>query len=106
MDDEPTLPRPNDDPDRLKKLREDARKRLDTEARQPEYPVPAPVYGGAPPPPPIPSKRWTMRGLLILGAVLLFGILAWISGRVIVPMPVYGGPPLPGPQPPSAEPRK
>lgn len=106
MDDEPTLPRPNDDPDRLKKLREDARKRLDAESHEPEYPMPAPAYGGPTLPAPMRSKSWTMRGLLIVAAAILAGFIAWFVGRVVVPMPVYGGPPMPGPNPPSAEPRK
>src|SRR5579863_4980463 len=92
MEDEadPRLPRPIEDPDRLRKLRQQARQRLDQEG-SPSYPVygAAPVYGG----PPVP-RRWTVRGLLMVAGALLLGVLAWIFGRIVRPAPVYGGPPI------------
>jgi hypothetical protein len=83
---DPILPRPPDDPERLRRLREEASRRLE----QPAYPPPpAPVYGGAP----IVRRRWALRGVLIALLAAVAGIVAWLVGRVIVPAPVYGGPP-------------
>jgi hypothetical protein len=98
MEDEadPRLPRPIEDPGRLRNLREQARKRLNEEG-SPAYPAygAAPVYGG----PPV-RRRWTVRGLLMVAGALLLGVLAWIFGRIVRPVPVYGGPPV---QPPPYE---
>ncbi len=106
-DSDARLPRSPDDPDKVRRLREDALRRLEEEERS----SPAPVYGG---PPPFRgggsiTRRRTLGGL-ILGALGVVGAgVAWLfRGRRIVPpdfaltgpqAPVYGGPPIPMPQP-------
>jgi len=95
-DSDPPLPRSTDDPDNLRRLREDALRRLEQE----KHPSPAPVYGGPPQVDP-PTRRWTLRGLLLLLAGIIGGIVAlWFGVRRIV-APVYGGPPPQQTNPPA-----
>jgi hypothetical protein len=68
---------------------------------QEERPAPMPVYGG---PPqfdgggPV-SRRWTLKGILLLLGGIIGALLAlWYGTRKTV-APVYGGPPAPNPQP-------
>src|ERR1700691_4975239 len=91
-DSQPPLPRRPDDPENLERLRKEARGRLDKEERPP-----APVYGGAP----IVTRRWTLRGLVLLVLGALAAIAAWFWFGVRPPATVYGGPPLPVPPEPS-----
>lgn len=92
-------PDPTPDPENLRRLREQAQRRLEQEAIQ--QPYPAPVYGS----PPIPPRWFTAKRLVfaLLGALL--AAVAWftLSGRNpwVNPAPVYGGPPPPSPQPPA-----
>jgi hypothetical protein len=84
-----------EDPEKLQRLREEARRNLAREER-----MPAPVYGG--PPLPSPKPGWTRKGVLFAIVALIAGILAWMGFRRPVspvgPMAVYGGPP-PEPRP-------
>jgi hypothetical protein len=90
--DQPPLPRPPDDPENLNRLREEARRRMEAESLRD---VPRPVYGG----PPIVTRRWTLRGILLLIAGAIAAISAAIWGYQKVAVPVYGGPPVPTPVP-------
>jgi ferric-dicitrate binding protein FerR (iron transport regulator) len=86
------MPRPAGDPENLRRLQEEAKRRLDRELA----PTPRPVYGG----PPRPTRRWAVRGLVIAAAALVAAILAWFMGRrSIAPVAVYGGPPSREPRP-------
>lgn len=97
----PNLPKPPEDPARLRELREIAVRRLDGEMGG--APLPAPVYGS----PPLPRRSWTLRGLLILLGIVLAGLLAWMFGRrPPIPVAVYGGPPAPQPPPPEPAPEQ
>jgi hypothetical protein len=108
---------PSRDPENLKRLREEARRRLEQEPQQPPYPapvygsppIPAPAYGG----PPVPKRLLTVKGFLLAMAGAVLALAAWfIWGGVKPPMPayggppapVYGGPPTPPPKPPPKEP--
>ena len=84
--DQPPLPRTPDDPEKLRRLRGEALRRVEQEERR----AVAPVYGGAP----IPERRWTLRALMILllGAIAAFA--GWVAWRRMS-APVYGGPPPP-----------
>ena len=108
MDSESNLPRPQGDPDNLRRLREQAQARLEQEARDR---LPAPVYGGAPledrPPAPVyggapvnavrkVSARW-----IVLAVAIGLAVIVWLMAKLGIwpmrPAPVYGGPPLPRP---------
>jgi hypothetical protein len=93
--DQPPLPRRPDDSDALRRLREDAARRMEEDERM----QPRPVYGG----PPIVTRRWTLRGILMLIAGAVAAIAGAIWGYEKVTTPVYGGPPAPDPR---AEPPK
>ena len=131
-DSDSRLPRSPQDPETLRRLREEALRRLEEEERTP----PAPVYGGPPPFPerpapdyPVPApvyggptmgggggsltRRRTLWGLLLAALGALGGVAAWLFGRrhtsgnagqSWMPGPVYGGPPIvpPPPQPVAA----
>jgi hypothetical protein len=90
--DQPPLPRPPDDADALQRLREEAMRRMENEPR-PVYGGPAPVYGG----PPV-TRRWTLRGILMLIAGAVAAIAGGIWGYEKMTTPVYGGPPAPEPK--------
>ena len=96
-DSDPPLPRSPDDPDNLRRLRENALRQMEQEER----PAPMPVYGG---PPqfdgggPV-SRRWALKGILLLLAGIIGAMIAkWFGARRTV-APVSGGPPAPNPQP-------
>jgi hypothetical protein len=95
---EPDLPRPADDPENLRRLREEALRKLDLEERER---VPAPVYGG--PPVPAPRKFWRRWMLWVIG--ILVALVAWLMFKhhiwPVNPAPVYGGPPTPTPPAPA-----
>jgi hypothetical protein len=103
-----TVPPPSD-PENLRRLREEAQKRLDQEQTRPPYPapaygsppIPAPAYGG----PAIKASWFSPKRAIFLVLGFLVAIAAWalLGGRVpwINPAPVYGGPPLPAPRPPA-----
>jgi hypothetical protein len=118
-DSDPPLPRSPDDPDNLRRLRENAFRQMEQEER----PAPMPVYGG---PPqfdgggPV-SRRWTLKGILLLLGGIIGALLAlWFGTQRNVapvgggptapnpqpspPAPVVGGPPPPQPQPPQPQP--
>lgn len=134
-DSDPPLPRSPDAPDELRRVREDALRRLEDEERPPAAPVyggpppeyngppagydePAPVYGG----PPVfggggsVTRRWTLWGLLLVAFGTVGAIVARLFrgsrnvppeyGQSGPPAPVYGGPPIPPPQPPSPQPNE
>ena len=63
----------------------------------------ATVYGG--PPSPI-TRRWTLRGILLLIVGAIVALAAAIWGYKKVTVPVYGGPPAQVPTPPPPEPPK
>lgn len=126
-DSDPPLPRSPDDPDNLRRLREDALRRLEDEERPspaavyggppPVDDLPAPVYGGPAPvyggPPPVNRRRtlWALL-LLALGMVGAFVARLFRRRRIVPdgygqsrpPAPVYGGPPIPPPQPTPVQP--
>ncbi len=101
------LPKPPDDPDRLRRLQGEALLRVQREEREA-----APVYGGPPvgggrpvgasgsrgEAGPGTKPRWTRRGLLItLGAILAALVAAVAGWRFLfepVHRPLYGGPPM------------
>ena len=114
----------------MRRLREQAAERLKWEEAQKETsrdtaPVygspayfaeragrePSTVYGG--PPTPV-TRRWTLRGivLLILGAISALAAAIWGYRKITAPVyggppaAVYGGPPAPAPTPPPSEPQK
>ena len=128
MNSDSRLPRSPEDPDNLRRLREEAVTRLEAEERR----ASAPVYGGPPPrpEPPAPerpdaitvyggpplggggpvSRRGLLWGLILAALAALGALIAWlIRPRKIFPSssqelhsqpaPVYGGPPI-RPQPP------
>lgn len=131
-DSDPRLPRSPQDPDNLRRLREEALRRREEEERA----SPATVYGGPPPPtddrpgppelaavyggpPPFNgggsiTRRLTLWGLLLLALGALGAIIARLFGRSRVitpeylqsgpPAAVYGGPPIQPPQPPQPQP--
>ena len=79
------LPRPPDDAANLQRLREEARQRMSREER-----MPAPVYGGPPP----PRRGWSVRGFVLLLIAMVAAIVGWlVTKRPIPPAAVYGGPP-------------
>jgi hypothetical protein len=88
---QPPLPRPPGDPENLRRLRQEAVERMQREESSsadprpsPQQRPPAPVYGG----PPIITRRWTVRGILLLIAGALAAIAAVFWGRRRVPAPV------------------
>ena len=87
----------------MRQLLDDARRKMEEE----EYmrTMPRPVYGG----PPV-TRRWTMRGIVMLIAGALAAIAAAVFGMWKMAAPVYGGPPAPvygGPVvPPERPPQK
>src|SRR4051812_10175298 len=79
------LPRTPDDPENLRRLREDAHTRLSREEEaaglppmpRPEPqsgPTPAPVYGG----PPVPQPRSIGKLLLVVGIALAGVVILWL----------------------------
>ena len=54
---------------------------------------PMPAYGGPPP----PTRRWTLRGILMLIVGALAAIAAAVWGHQKISVPAYGGPPAPRP---------
>ena len=96
-DSDPPLPRSPNDPDNLRRLRENALRQMEQEER----PAPMPVYGG---PPqfdgggPV-SRRWALKGVLLLLAGIIGAIIAKLFGARRIVAPVSGGPPAPNPQP-------
>ena len=129
QDSQPRLPRSAQDPDNLRRLRQEALKRLEEEERLspaviyggppllPDRPVredrePAPVYGG----PPIDgggsvTRRGILWALLLAALAALGAVAVWLFKKhgapPVVPQAgppaaVYGGPPPP--QPPKRDP--
>jgi hypothetical protein len=94
--DQPPLPRPPGDPENLRRLREEAAARVRRE--EIERNRSTPVYGGPPPLP--PTRRWTLRGILIVIASALAAIAAALWGYRKISLPAYGGPPAPQPPAP------
>jgi hypothetical protein len=101
---QPPLPRPPGDEENLRRLRKEAAERMAREVPMGPKPSPAyrpaPVYGG----PPIITRRWTLRGVLMLMVSSLVALAAALWGYRKITTPVYGGPPAPspsGPVPPS-----
>lgn len=111
-DSDPRLPRSPQDEGNLRRLREEAARRLLAEEKlqaemetsresaapvygmpPPERPSAATVYGG--PPAGLVTRRWTLRGILLLALGVIGGILAAIFGWRRWSAPVYGGPPAP-----------
>jgi hypothetical protein len=101
--DAPTpLPRPPDDPENLRRLREEAVRRVEQEERARPITIygepPAPVYGGPPPPPstysaappppapayggaPAPARRWSLVSVVLLIVAALALVAAWLASR-------------------------
>lgn len=74
------------DPENLRRLREEAVRRVQREER-----AVAPVYGG----PPLPRRRW-WRVMLPAIVAVLAALVVWLlthRNSVVNPAPVYGGPP-------------
>jgi hypothetical protein len=107
MEPQPPLPRPPGDERNLRRLRKEAAGRMGREEPVPADPIT--VYGG----PPFVTRRWTLRGILMLVVAALAAIATAIWGyrRIAVPVyggppaPVYGGPPPPQPPPPAEPPK-
>ena len=112
---QPPLPKPPGDEENLKRLREEAARRMAQErterpgGRDPQRSEPYTVYGG----PPGPTRRWTLRGIVlaILGALAALAAAIWGYRKVTTPVyggppaAVYGGPPV-RPEPPPDDTRK
>jgi len=64
---------------------------------QSDRPFAATVYGGPPGGGGPVTRRWTLRGILLLILGILGGAIAAIFGYRRLTAPVYGGPPAPGP---------
>ncbi|HEY4361966.1 MAG TPA: hypothetical protein VGN17_13395 [Bryobacteraceae bacterium] len=79
----------------MRQLLDDARRKMEEE----EYmrTMPRPVYGG----PPV-TRRWSIRGIVMLVAGALAAIAAAVFGWNKMAAPVYGGPPV-QPVPPNGE---
>lgn len=116
---EAPFPRIPENPDQLRRLREEAMRRMDREdwpepapvyggpsmagSREPERPEPVTIYGG----PPFGgggngrmTRRLTLIGLLLMLIGGVGALVAWFLGhRSPTPAPVYGGPPPPTPHP-------
>jgi hypothetical protein len=130
---EPDLPRSPKDEANLRRLRKEARRRLaEDEGLQLDKlradPVDdgslserlssitvygGPIWGGEAPAGQLPdesrqpvTRRWTLRGILLLILGLVAAMLAALFGLSRRPSPVYGGPPAPvyGGPPPKPQP--
>lgn len=105
----PPLPRPLDEGNEIRRLREEARRNLDAEERPPAavYGGPTPVYGGPPFGGGSVSRRWTLKRIfLVLFGLIAAALAALFFGRRPGPGPgnvIYGGPP-PRPDPGPANP--
>jgi hypothetical protein len=64
----------------------------------PQRNPPTTIYGG----PPI-TRRWTLRGILLVIVGALAALAAAIFGYKKITTPVYGGPPAPRPPAPGGE---